>query len=87
MLQYSVKLEKGDYVIRLQVRHERKELLERLKDLPMLISHKLSSSVTMDTYSHHSEALTAGKVSNPTSELHTAHTSLTLIADRETRFV
>ncbi|XP_072034385.1 tripeptidyl-peptidase 2-like isoform X2 [Amphiura filiformis] len=48
--QYTMKLDKGDYTLRLQVRHEKKELLEKLKDMVMLIDQKLSSSLTVDTY-------------------------------------
>ena len=58
---YSVKLEKGEYVLRLQVRHEKTELLERLKDMPVLIHHKLASNVTLDTYASHAQALVSGK--------------------------
>ena len=45
-----MKLDKGDYTLRLQVRHEKKELLDKLKDMVMLIDQKLSSSLTVDTY-------------------------------------
>jgi len=56
-----VKLEKGDYVIRVQVRHEKREQLERLKDVFLLIQHKLPTAVTLDVYGSHQMALTAGK--------------------------
>ena len=60
-LQYTVKLEKGDYTIRVQVRHEKREQLERLKDVSLLIQHKLPTALTLDTYSSHQMAITAGK--------------------------
>lgn len=59
--QYTYRLEKGDYTVRLQVRHEKRELLERVKDVPLLIQHKLSSSLSLDVYSTHSNALVGGK--------------------------
>ena len=60
-MQYSVKLEKGDYVILLQVRHERKDALERLKDVTLLMQQKLASNVTLDTYSSQAHALMSGR--------------------------
>jgi tripeptidyl-peptidase-2 len=59
--QYSVKLEKGDYTIRVQVRHEKRDLLERLKDVALLVQHKLPAPLTLDAYSSHQMALTGGK--------------------------
>ena len=56
-LQYTIKLDKGDYTIRLQVRHENKELLEKLKDMVMLIDQKLSSSLSVDCFQTMSSAL------------------------------
>ena len=59
-----MKLEKGDYVIKVQVRHERKDLLEKLKDTALLIQHKLSSSLSLDVFRDHAEAVIGGKKFN-----------------------
>ncbi|XP_071949542.1 tripeptidyl-peptidase 2-like isoform X2 [Antedon mediterranea] len=48
--QYTLKLEKGDYTLRFQVRHEKKEMLEKIKDMVMLIDQKLSTSFTIDMF-------------------------------------
>ena len=48
--QYTLKLDKGDYTLRLQVRHDRKEMLDKLKDMVLLIDQKLSSSLSVDVY-------------------------------------
>ena len=60
-LQYTVKLEKGEYTMRVQVRHEKRDQLERLKDVSLLIQHKLPTALTLDVYGSHQMALTAGK--------------------------
>jgi tripeptidyl-peptidase-2 len=59
--QYSVKLEKGDYTLKLQVRHEKRDLLDRLKDLIILVHHKLATSITLDTYRSQAHALTGAR--------------------------
>ncbi|XP_071511287.1 tripeptidyl-peptidase 2-like [Diadema antillarum] len=58
--QYTLKLDKGDYTLRLQVRHERKEMLDKLRDMVLLIDQKLSSSLSVDVYQTVNGAL-AGK--------------------------
>jgi tripeptidyl-peptidase II len=59
--QYLVKVEKGEYVLRMHIRHERRELLDRLTDLTLLLAQKLPSTLSLDIYSSHSQALIAGK--------------------------
>uniref|UniRef100_V5IDQ3 Tripeptidyl-peptidase 2 n=2 Tax=Ixodes ricinus TaxID=34613 RepID=V5IDQ3_IXORI len=58
---YSTKLEKGEYVVRLQVRHEQRPLLERLSDLPLHLSQKMASGLALDVYRAHAQALVGGK--------------------------
>ncbi|KFM79321.1 Tripeptidyl-peptidase 2, partial [Stegodyphus mimosarum] len=61
---YSLKVEKGDYTLKLQVRHEERALLEKLSDVPMLICVKMQSSISVDIYDKHSQALINGKKIN-----------------------
>ncbi|CAF4861656.1 unnamed protein product [Pieris macdunnoughi] len=58
---YSVKLEKGEYTVRLSVRHENKSLLERLQDVPLVVQQRLAQPITLDAYCSQSNALTGGK--------------------------
>ncbi|KAG1676696.1 Tripeptidyl-peptidase 2 [Nymphon striatum] len=58
---YSVKLDKGEYTLRLQVRHEKKDLLEKITDIVMLIQQKLNNSINLDLYSNKGQALVGGK--------------------------
>eukprot|EP00061_Rhincodon_typus_P010386 g34630.t1 len=54
---YSLKLDKGDYVIRLQIRHEALSELEHLNDLPFHIDRKLPAPLNLDIYRTHANAL------------------------------
>ncbi|CAG9759947.1 unnamed protein product [Ceutorhynchus assimilis] len=58
---YMVKLEKGEYSIRLQVRHDKKDYLEKINEAPILLQQKLASAITMDVYLSYSQALIGGK--------------------------
>ncbi|CAG4953707.1 unnamed protein product [Colias eurytheme] len=58
---YSVKLEKGEYTVRLSVRHDSKALLERLQDAPLVVQQRLAQPITLDAYCSMHAALTGGK--------------------------
>lgn len=55
------KMEKGDYVIRLQIRHEKKELLEKVSEATMIAAFKLPAAITMDVFASFKSAVTASK--------------------------
>lgn len=67
IFQYLVKVEKGDYNLRMHIRHERRELLDRLSDLTLLLAQKLPSTLSLDVYTNHTQALIAGKKAQPLS--------------------
>ncbi|WAR28137.1 TPP2-like protein [Mya arenaria] len=46
--QYNVKLDKGDYTVLFQIRHDKKSTLERVKSAVLLMNYKLSSPLTFD---------------------------------------
>lgn len=48
---YFTKLEKGEYKVLLQVRHESQAQLERLQELPVQVHHKVSSPFAVQLYS------------------------------------
>ena len=58
---WPLKLEKGDYIAKVNIRQEKKELVERFTDTPLLVSSKLSSPVSLDVYSNHPSAQSGGK--------------------------
>jgi tripeptidyl-peptidase-2 len=58
--QYSVNLEKGDYTIKAQIKHEQKSQLEKIKDTPLVVEMALPSSLTLDVYGCLKEALSCG---------------------------
>lgn len=45
----------------MHVRHEKKELLDRLLDMPVLLSQKLSTQINLDVYANQSQATIGGK--------------------------
>jgi len=70
------KFDKGDYTIKMHVRHERRELLEKLIDLPVQVVQKLQNPLSLDVYSSHHQATIFGKKSStfimtPNSNLNT----------------
>ncbi|KAK3095930.1 hypothetical protein FSP39_020998 [Pinctada imbricata] len=62
--QYNTKLDKGDYTLILHVRHEKRDQLEKLKDVVMLINHKLPQAIAMDVYSSIPKAFSAKKINS-----------------------
>ncbi|XP_022341956.2 tripeptidyl-peptidase 2-like [Crassostrea virginica] len=63
---YTVKLEKGDFTLLLQVRHEKREKLEQLKDVVVQIKYKLSSAIPLNMYSTWQRAFNGKKCTNMT---------------------
>lgn len=55
------KLNKGEYTIRVQVRHEKKDLLEKVNEASLTVGFKLSSSLNLDIYSTYRAALLGEK--------------------------
>jgi len=58
---WGIKLEKGDYVVRAHVRHEKRDYVEKFTDTPLTVSSKLSSPLTPDIFSAASQAQLGGK--------------------------
>merc|ERR1719228_2472361 len=57
---WSLKLEKGDYVVRAHVRHEKRDLVEKFMDTPLSVSSKLSTPLTLEVYSSAAKAQVGG---------------------------
>lgn len=54
---YCRTLEKGDYVVRLHIRHEKMDMVEKLKDVTLNLRHSLSSSVSQEIYTSYAGLL------------------------------
>lgn len=54
-------LKKGEYVIRLQLRHDDAALLDKLNDLPVVVEKKLKEPITVPVYANNRDAVKAGK--------------------------
>lgn len=55
------KLSKGEYTIKVQVRHEKKDLLEKVNEATLTATIKLSSSLGLDIYTTYKAALLGEK--------------------------
>ncbi|XP_058803991.1 tripeptidyl-peptidase 2 isoform X2 [Phymastichus coffea] len=55
------KIEKGDYTLKMQIRHEKRDLLDRLTEMPLLLVQKLGKEINLDIYASHLQALAGGK--------------------------
>ncbi|XP_031554866.1 tripeptidyl-peptidase 2-like [Actinia tenebrosa] len=64
---YTAKVEKGDYTLKFQIRHDKKEQLEKLKDMVVLIETKLTLTVSLDVHQSHLAAMTGGSKGNGVS--------------------
>lgn len=56
-----VDLKKGDYVIRLQLRHDDAVLLDKMKETPVVVERKLKEAVTVPVYATNRDAVKGGK--------------------------
>ncbi|GAB4814120.1 hypothetical protein N2152v2_001166 [Parachlorella kessleri] len=54
----EVQLKKGDYVIRLVLRHDDAQLLDKLKAMPLVAERKLDTAVTVPVYNTNSDSVT-----------------------------
>lgn len=64
--QYTLNLEKGTYTLKFQVSHESKEMLEKIKDVPFCFDQKLPSTINLDIYAQHKQALINGSKASST---------------------
>lgn len=65
-----MKLDKGDYVIRCQIRHEKTDYLEKVSDIPILIQQKLGTPINVDLYASYCNAIVGIKKAYAFSTFH-----------------
>ncbi|EDW32157.1 GL10584 [Drosophila persimilis] len=58
---FFTKLEKGEYTIRLQVRHEKRDLLEKISDANLVASFKLVNFLNLDFYENYNHCIVGGR--------------------------
>ena len=54
-------LKKGDYIIRLQLRHDDAALMDKMKDIPVTVERKLKEPVTVPVYLSNRDAVRDAK--------------------------
>lgn len=61
---YASTIEKGDYIVKLFIRHDSIETLEKQKDISLYVRHTISGSLSQDIYlTHNSVIKSSGKKS------------------------
>ncbi|XP_052840735.1 LOW QUALITY PROTEIN: tripeptidyl-peptidase 2 [Drosophila gunungcola] len=58
---FFTKLEKGDYTVRLQVRHEKRELLEKISEANLVAAFKLTNMLALDLYENYNQCIVGGR--------------------------
>lgn len=61
---WGLKVDKGEYTLKVHIRQEKRDILDRFTETPLLLSSKLSSAALLDVYSSHAEAVVGGKKMN-----------------------
>lgn len=72
----NIKLEKGDYTVKLQVRHEKNEYLEKVSEATILVNFKLPSALSLELYKSFNQAIINGKKISAWQLLNGAHRPL-----------
>ncbi|EDW01702.1 GH21590 [Drosophila grimshawi] len=58
---FYTKLEKGEYTVRLQVRHEKRDLLEKISEATLIAAYKLPNMLSMDFYDSYNQCIVGGR--------------------------
>lgn len=58
---FFTKLEKGEYTVRLQVRHEKRELLEKISEANLIAAYKLANMLSFDFYDSYNQCIISGR--------------------------
>ncbi|EDW08466.2 tripeptidyl-peptidase 2 [Drosophila mojavensis] len=58
---FFTKLEKGEYTVRLQVRHEKRELLEKISEANLIAVYKLANMISLDFYDSYNQGIVGGR--------------------------
>lgn len=61
---FYTKLDKGEYTIRLQIRHEKRDLLEKINEANMIALFKLPNSLNLEVYDHYNQSVITGRKFN-----------------------
>ncbi|KAM8713905.1 hypothetical protein ACLKA7_014119 [Drosophila subpalustris] len=58
---FYTKLEKGEYTVRLQVRHEKRDLLEKIAEANLIAAYKLPNMLALDFYDSYNQCIVSGR--------------------------